>query len=136
MLEVIAATIIISVALVPALKLTRTVITNTSEIEQAETRLAFCTSKLEEEMARTAAKWDLGPKSGTFPGNSGSRLHFTVSKSDQLADGGIPGALAAIQVTVWNDNDSDGTHDPSESSVTLATKLAKLASYEEEAGDL
>lgn len=130
MLELIAATVIIMIALVPALKLTRQRFANTKELEHSELRLTLCTSKLEEELARTASQWDLNTQRGNFQTAGYSDVRFLVSKSDAVAAGGIPDALATIDVTVWHDLDANGTLDPDELSVRLATKLAKLVTYE------
>lgn len=132
LLELIAATLIITIALVPALKLTRSRIANTELIQQAETRLTFCTSKLEEELALTASRWDLSSQTGAFSGPGLDNLRFAVSKSDAVAAGGIPDALAAIEVTVWHDEDGNGNLDQAEKRVRLATKIAKLLAYENE----
>ena len=135
MLELVAATTIMGIALVPALRLTRDRLLRTQELERAEMRLTLCVSKLEEEMARTAAGWDLTARSGamTTPGHAG--LRFNVSKSDSLAVGGIPNALAVIDVTVWHDQDGETDMDANEHTVRLATKVARLLSYESEANN-
>lgn len=133
MIELLAATTIITIALVPALRLTRDSITHSEELENAEMRLALCTSKLEEEMARTAATWDLSTQIGDFSSIGRSELRFIVTKSDALANGGIPDALATIDAVVWHDEDLGDDLDPSESQVRLTTKMAKLISYEYEA---
>ncbi|WP_182865732.1 hypothetical protein [Stieleria mannarensis] len=132
MLELIAATIVISIALVPALKLTRTRIANTEALERAETRLALCTGKLEEELAYTAARWELNSHRGNFSSLGQPDVCFQVSKSDALAAGGRPGSLAAIDVLVWHDDDADDSLDAEEQRVHLATKIAKLESYARE----
>jgi len=129
MLELIAATVIITIALVPALKMTRVRIANTESLERAETRLALCTSKMEEELAHTAAEWNLNSQTGSFTSAGHAEVRFRVSKSDATSDGGRPGALATIDVTVWHDQDSNGVLDPNEQRVRLATKIAKLVSY-------
>ncbi len=132
MLELIAATVIISVALVPAMKVTRKCIFSTAELEQAEARLTLCTGKLEEQLAATVATWDLTSLSGTLTAPGGAEVHYTVTKSDSIAAGGIPDALAAIEVVVWDDVDGDRVLGSGEHSVKLATKVAKLVSYEED----
>ena len=133
MLELVAATTIITIALVPALRLTRDSITRSEELEAAEMRLALCTSKLEEEMAKTAATWDLATQAGDFAELGRSDLRFMTVKSDAIASGGIPDALTTIEVTVWLDTDAGNDLDPSEPQTKLATKMAKLISYEYEA---
>ena len=135
MLELIAATIVISIALVPALRLTRARIANTEDLERAETRLALCTSKLEEELAYTAANWELNSHRGNFASDGQAGVWFQVSKSDAISAGGRPGELATIDVTVWHDQDADATLDADEQRVRLATKIAKLVAYQSEFSD-
>ena len=134
LLELIAATIVISVALVPALSLTRTVIGNTAELEFAEARLTLCISKIEEELAYTAATWDLTNQSGSMSYPGQNNLRFVVVKSDALADGGIPDSLAIIDATVWQDADADGVLDEDERRVRLTTKIAKIVTYQNQSG--
>lgn len=133
MLELVAATTIMGIALVPALRMTRDRILRTEELEKAEMRVTLCVSKLEEEMARTVAAWDLTGQSGaiTTPGHDGIR--YVVTKSDSLTVGGIPGSLAVVDVTVWHDEDGGADVDANEHTVRLATKVARLTSYESEA---
>ncbi|QDT11428.1 hypothetical protein K239x_34250 [Planctomycetes bacterium K23_9] len=133
MLELIAATTIITIALVPALRLTRDGVARSEELENAEMRLALCTSKLEEEMARTAASWNLTTQVGDFGDRGWGQLRFMVAKSDAIADGGIPDSLATIDVVVWHDEDAGNDLDSNERQTRLTTKLAKLISYEYEA---
>ena len=132
MLELIAATTIITIALVPALRLTRDSIARSDDLKNAELRLALCTSKLEGELARTAATWDLTSTVGDFADMGHSQLRFVATKSDAIADGGIPNALATITVTVWHDQDAGDDLDPDEPRTKLLTKMAKLISYEYE----
>lgn len=129
MIELVAATSIIAIALVPALRITRDGITRTEELECAELRLALCTSKLEEEMARTAANWDLTSQTGDFSQIGRRELRYQVLKSDATADGGIPNALAMVDVIVWHDADLAGDLDSDEKQIRLTTKMAKLISY-------
>ena len=133
MLELVAATTIITIALVPALRLTRDSFARGEELEAAEMRLVLCTSKLEEAMARTAATWDLTTLTGDFSDIGQGNLRFITTKSDAIADGGVPDTLTTIQVIVWLDTDAGNDLDPTEPQIKLATKMAKLISYEYEA---
>ena len=133
LLELLAATTIISIALLPALRLTRQSSMEMERLELAEMRVAFCTSKLEEAMAQTAATWDLTDQSGNFSNVGHDDLWFSIEKSDNTVDGGVPGRLATIQVTVWHDTDGGGDLDADEPRNQLATKLARIISYGHEA---
>lgn len=132
MLELIAATTIIAIALVPALRLMRGSLLNLENLERNEKLVELCTSKLESELATTSASWNLTSHSGAFgPAHPG--LRYRVEKSDSASVGGIPGQLAVVDVIVWHDADGGNDLDGSESSARLSTKLAKVISYEYEA---
>ncbi len=133
MLELVAATTIIAIALVPALRLTRDGLANLDRIERYEQAATLCASLLEEEMARTAAYWDLSARTGDFRALGFRDLQFSVFKSDRNADGGVPGALAVIRVTVWYDADGGGDLDSDETRTEFTTKMARVLSYEYEA---
>ncbi|MFN3189041.1 MAG: hypothetical protein ACE361_00845 [Aureliella sp.] len=133
MLELVAATTVISIALVPALRLTRESVGRMDELERHEDAVSLCTGKLEEQLAATAANWDLTTVSGDFAAEGRPELQFQVLKSDAVSEGGIPGALAAIHVTVWFDEDGGRDLDANEPRTTFSTKLAKVLSYEYEA---
>ena len=132
MLELVAATTIISVALVPALKMTRKNVNNMNALENAEACVALCVSKLESELAYTAATWDLADRDGDFTAQGQSDMRFSVVKSDAVADGGAADSLATIDVTVWHDENANLSIDSGEQQTRLATKLAKVLSYEYE----
>ncbi|GAB5405532.1 MAG: hypothetical protein Aurels2KO_37630 [Aureliella sp.] len=132
MLELIAATTIISVALVPALSLMRGSLLNLEHLERNEQLVTLCTSKLETELALTEGTWDLSNTQGAIGGRFPDLL-FRVSKSDATSEGGIPGELATIDVVVWYDADGGGDLDSGEPRARLSTKLAKVISYEYEA---
>tara|TARA_R110002049_G_scaffold27321_2_gene94117 strand:- start:233517 stop:233927 length:411 start_codon:yes stop_codon:yes gene_type:complete len=132
MLELVAATTILAIALVPALKLTRSGLMNISQLERSELSVSLCVSKLEEELARTAATWDLSPRAGNFAAIGRPELRFTVAKSDAAVDGGSPNSLAVIDVIVWHDEDGGNDLDGDETHVRYATKIAKVISYEYE----
>ncbi|HBE72083.1 MAG TPA: hypothetical protein DDW52_28430 [Planctomycetaceae bacterium] len=132
MLELIAASTIVAIALVPALRLMRGNLLNLENLEINEQLVALCTSKLEAELATTSASWDLASHSGMigpeFPG-----IRYRIDKSDSASAGGIPGQLAVVDVIVWHDADGGNDLDSGESSARLSTKLAKVISYEYEA---
>ena len=130
MLELIVATTIISIALVPALKLTRSSVLNIEVLERSELTVSLATSKLEEELARTAANWDLSARSGNFAAIGRPELLFQSKKSDMIDDGGVPGSLAVIDVIVWHDVNGSGGFDSNEPQTRLMTKIAKVVSYE------
>ncbi|MCA9195104.1 MAG: hypothetical protein KDB03_25205 [Planctomycetales bacterium] len=133
LLELVAASTIISLALIPALKMTRSSLELTESIEHKELAVVLCVSKLEEELALTSANWVAVGSTGTFTSLGHPEMCFSVAKSDSETVGGITGSLMVIQVTVWFDQDRGQDMDSSEPSVQYSTKLAKVLSSEYEA---
>lgn len=133
MLELVAATIIISTALVPALRLTRDGVSQLDRLEQAERCHLLCVSKLEETLAQTAGNWNMGTASGHFGSAGWSTHRFSVTRTDTQASGGIPNALCVVRVVVWSDNNGNGGLDNDEVHCELTSKLARLRSYDYEA---
>lgn len=133
LLELVAATTILTVALVPALRMMRDAIRVGRNTETANLMTTFCTSKLEEQLMRTAAVWNPSTVAGDFSAEGYSNLKFQVTMSDDAADGGIANQLMAIASTVWDDLNSDGNWNAGEPRVVLASKQARNVSYQKEA---
>lgn len=133
MLELVAATIIISTALVPALRLTRDGVSQLDRLEQAERCHLLCVSKLEETLALTEGNWSMSNTSGHFGSAGWSSHRFTATRTDAASSGGIPNSLCVVQVVVWSDGNGNGSPDSDEVQCTLTSKLAKLQSYDYEA---
>jgi len=129
LLELVAAGAVIAIGLVPALRLLRDTLAIGEEIEAADAMTTLCASRLEETLAKTCTTWNTSSESGNYASIGYPLLKYTVIKSDAAVDGGIPSQLVAVTVTVWDDVDSDGTLDSTEKKVQFASKLAKVASY-------
>jgi hypothetical protein len=56
-------------------------------------------------------------------------LRFVAVVSEAAGDGGITDQLMAITVTVWHDANGNSSRDANESYTTMASKVAKLATY-------
>jgi hypothetical protein len=134
LLELVGASTIIAIALVPALRVMRDTVRVGRETEMANLMATFCTSKLEESLADTLATWDDTTLTGTFTTEGYAGVRFQVNRSDAMSDGGIPDGLMSITSTVWEDRDSDGSWDADELRSVFATKLARSLAYEVEAG--
>ncbi len=132
MLEVLLASALMAIALVPALRLMRDGLRISREVETRELLTTFCTSKLEEHLALASPGWQTGSYSGDFSAEGYPSLRFEVTRSDAVADGGIVDELMAVVATAWDDLDGNGSLDNGEPAVVLASKLAELASYESE----
>jgi len=131
-LEVLLASMLMAVVLVPALRLMRDALSTSRELEQRELLTTFCTSKIEEYLARISAYWQTGTFEGTFTAEGYSHLRYSVNCSDAVGDGGMTNQLMAIVVTTWDDVNGNGMRDTDESAVTLASKVAKLMTYLDE----
>ncbi|MCH8922966.1 MAG: hypothetical protein IIA67_07440 [Planctomycetes bacterium] len=133
LVELAAAGSLLAVALVPALAFLRDSFVRSRQLDTQNAMTSFCTSKLDEQLAQTSGSWATGSVSGDFSADGFAQLRFRVDRSDLSVDGGIVGRLMAVTATVWHDLDADTTLDADEPSVTFASKIAKLARYEDEA---
>jgi hypothetical protein len=129
LIELVAATTVLAIALVPALRLIGDALAVEEEIEYAAAMSTLCANQLEQSLAKTAAAWNTTAESGDYSSLGYSRLKYTVSKSDAPANGGLTNQLIAITATVWDDADNDSMLDTSEKRVQFSSKLAKLAVY-------
>ena len=96
LLELVAATTILTISLVPALRMMRDAIRVGRTTETANLMATFCTSKLEQQLMQTAASWNPGTVSGDFTAEGYANLKFQVVMSDAVSDGGISNQLMAI----------------------------------------
>ena len=132
LLEVLVASALMAIALVPALRLMRDGLRINREVEGRELAMTFCTSKLEEHLALVGANWQNGNYSGDFSVEGHPGLRFQVTCSDAVADGGIAGQLMAVVATAWSDTNGNGALDTGEPAVVMASKVAKLSGYQGE----
>ncbi|QDT15828.1 type IV pilus modification PilV family protein [Alienimonas californiensis] len=137
LLEVVAASIVLAIALAPALRMTREAVQAADRLDRQERCLTVASDLVELGMARTAADWDGRVGIATVlpiavPGYPGMKaLELT---SDSAAYGGVPGRLATVGAFVWYDEDGDSVVDSTEPQVLLASAVARMASYESHAG--
>jgi len=129
LVELVAATTVLAIALVPALRLMRDALAVEEDIEYAAAMSTLCVARLEQSLASTAASWNTTTESGSYSTLGYSRLKYSVTKSDAPANGGLTNQLLAITATVWDDVDSDNVLDTGEKRVQFSSKLAKLAMY-------
>jgi hypothetical protein len=125
-LELVAATTVIAMALVPALRIMRDTVRIGQETEMANLLATFSASKMEEHLVLTAVSWSTTTAAGNF-GTEG----FQVIRSDATAAGGIPGSLMSVTSTVWEDENSNDQWDQGEPRVVFGSKLARSVAYEE-----
>lgn len=129
LIELVAATTVLAIALVPALRLMRDALAVEEEVEYASAMATLCAGQLEQALAKTSASWNTATESGSYASLGYSRLKYSVTKSDAPASGGLTNQLLAITATVWDDTDNDSVLDVGEKKVQFSTKLAKLAVY-------
>lgn len=134
LLEVLAASAVLAVALAPALRITRTALLTADRLDRQERCLTVANDRVEVLMARTAADWDTvvtgAPvyASAAVPGYPGMRAYDM--STDSPGYGGIAGRLAAVGTLTWYDEDGDGMADADEPQVQLGTAVARLTAYE------
>jgi type II secretory pathway pseudopilin PulG len=141
LLELVAATTIITITLVPALRMMRDSLRLGRETETSNLLATLASSQLEQYLLLSAGQWGSVPTGGNWntTTNSGSftaqgypNLKFTVVRTDS-APAGVPARLLSITATVWNDSDSDNVWDSGESRSVFASKLARNVAYSNEA---
>jgi hypothetical protein len=131
-LELILATSLTAIAVVPALSLTRKGLSMSRDIETKNLLTTFCVSKLEQYLAMTAYQWSEEGAAGTFASEGYSDLRFQVTRSEQTADGGLPDQLIVVTATTWEESGNNTAPDSGESQVTFYSKLAKMVTYQDD----
>ena len=132
LLELVAATTVLAITVVPALRLMRDGLETSRRTETANHLATLCVSKLEEQLALSAATWTSSTVSGDFSSEGYSNLRYTAVRSDHTDNGGIADELMAVAVTAYEDQDGDDTLDTSEPRVVFASKIAQTLSYQDE----
>jgi Tfp pilus assembly protein PilV len=134
LLEVMLASTICAVALVPALAILRDGMLATETIDKRHMLLLYAVQTMEEQLAVVAANWTTATATGDFAAEGHADIRFSVTRSDSPASGGISNQLMRITVTAYSDDDGDDTLDSGEPRTVLTTKVSKLATYESIAG--
>lgn len=133
LLELVGATTIIALTLVPALRLMRDSLRVARETERANLLTTMAASKLEENLIQTAGNWNPTTVSGNFSANGYPTIKFSIVRSDNPGAGGMTDSLMALTSTVWDDLDNDNAWDVGEPRMVFASKLARNVAYEFEA---
>ena len=132
MLELVVAGMLLAATLVPALGMMRDGMTVSGQIEKRGLITTFCVSKLDEQLALAAAYWSNGTVTGNFAAEGQPQLRFRIVTSDAVAAGGLVNRLMAVTSTVWQDTNGNSAQDGGEPYVTLASKTAKMAVYQDD----
>ena len=126
LLELVAATTVIAIALVPALKVMRDSMRVGRETEIANLLATFSASKLEEHLVLTAASWDTTTDADLIPGYEAQKLRYSVTKVDDTG-------LMRLNAQAWEDTNDNATWDAGEMQVNFSTKVARNVAYQQEA---
>ena len=131
LLEVVIATFLMALAIIPAMNFMASAIHAGQELETWNHMNLLAVGKLEEQLSIAAADFLEGTDSGTFtdPGLSGIR--YVATRSTAEANGGITDRLMVLTVTVWNDENGNSAVDSGEAQVSYATKLASMTLYQD-----
>ena len=133
LLEVIAATALTALVIVPSTGMMRDGLDLSRRVERQGVMTSLCVGKLEQQLAESTAAFLPDSDSGDFASDGYAELRYVVSASDEAGDGGIPDQLMAISATVYYDENGNGSLDAGETSVNFSTKTANLESYQNEA---
>lgn len=129
LLEVILATSLMAIALVPSLRLMRDAMKISRKVETQSLLTTLAVSKIEENLAISTATWDLSSDSGDFSAEGYSQIRYEVTRSDQVVDGGMPDQLMSVKVTTWSDETANLILDADEPQTTFRSKIANMANY-------
>lgn len=131
LLEVVIATFLMGLAIIPAMNFMTSAIHSGQELETWNKMNLLAVSKLEEQLAIAAAKFLEGSDSGTFSDPGLDTIRYNATRTTSAASGGIADQLMVLTVTVWNDENGNAAVDSGEAQVSYATKLARMALYQD-----
>ncbi len=132
LLEMVAAAVLMTSILAPSLTVMRDAMAQSREMNTRNLLATFAVQKLEEQASVSMRTWNSTTEENNFAAYGHPEIGFNTSMSDNPADGGIVGQLMHIQVTVFDDRNSDLIPNTGEIQVQFRTKVAKLNTYENE----
>lgn len=131
LLEVVIATFLMGLALIPAMNFMTSAIHAGHELETWNRMNLMAVSKLEEQLSIAAADFLEGSDSGKFTDAGLNGIRYTATRSTSAVNGGITDQLMVLTVTVWDDENGNSTVDSGEPQVSYATKLASMTLYQD-----
>lgn len=136
LLELIAASTILAMTLVPSLRLMRDSLRVSRQLEIRECLATAAMGALEHQAQEVAARWEMTSGVSRVYGQLSGYpdVVVTYDVSDSSANGGIRESLAVLTVSAFEDRNSNSRRDVEESAVSFATKVARLQSYTLEGG--
>lgn len=132
LLELAMAASLVVGALVPTMAVMRTAMAKSRDLSRRNLLANYAVGVLESRAATVIGNWNTASTTGNFSSDGHPAIHYTATCSDAAAQGGIPSELMHIIVRVFDDADGDGAFDAGELNVLFRTKIARLASYEDE----
>jgi len=127
LLDIIAASIVTALVLVPSLNIMRRSMNVNNRIVIRQEMATACSSLLEQQMADAALTFRALKIEGRTSVNT-ETLGYRVIRSDHSDYGGIPKQLMGISVTVWHDANKNRRIDTQESRYELYSKVARTDS--------
>jgi len=124
-LEVLAATAVLAICLIPATQYMAKSMSLRRRLEQDKIMVMLAVQTIEHHMAAINWSFSNTQETGTFASQGQTDLAYEVVSTDSAIEGGIPGHLMAISVSVWFDENSNLVHDANEAIVELNTAMAR-----------
>ena len=123
--ELVAATVILAIAIVPATQYLTDSMTLRRRLERDGYMVALAIQTIEQQMAVINGGFTTTQVVDTFAAQGLPEIAYEVTRTDSTIDGGIPDLVMVITVRVWADTNANLTVDPGESVVELNTKMAR-----------
>jgi len=130
LLEVVIASFLLALAIIPAMNFMRTSLRTSYELERWNQLNIVAIAQLEEQVALAADDFTDADGYGTAsePGFMGIRYYYQSSTS--TGSGGFSDRLMAVTVLAWDDENGNGGIDAEEPQALMGTKVAKMAVYQ------
>lgn len=132
LVEMIAATALVAGTLAPALAVMRDAMAASRESARRNLLANYAVQVLEHNSGGTMQSWTTGTTTGNCAADGHAAIRYTLTRSDDPADGGIDDRLMHVQVTVFDDVNGNASRDANEIAVRFRTKVAKLLTYQNE----
>ena len=131
LLELVAASSIIAMTLVPSLRLMRDSLRVSRSLEVRECLATTAMGALEHRAQQVARGWQMTSGVDRTYGQLAGYPEVVVEfeATDSSTSGGIPNSLAVVSTSSFEDRNGNGRRDADESLVTFSTKVARLQSY-------
>lgn len=127
LLDIIAASIVTGLVLVPSLNIMRRSMNVNDRIAIRQEMATACSSLLERQMADAALTFRSLKMEGKTSVDT-QTLGYRIIRSDHSDYGGIPKQLMGISVTVWHDANQNRRMDTQESRYELYSKVTRTDS--------